>query len=82
MVFRYCFSLPQDRFTNLIPEWYVTENDRTECKKYKLKLPINSAIKTPVDVIITYIYFINLLLEYYENSAYSHLLLMFNKLTT
>ncbi|VVC42507.1 Hypothetical protein CINCED_3A023563 [Cinara cedri] len=47
---RYCFSLPQDRFTNLTPEWYISENNNNiDFKKYKLKLPINSAIKTPID---------------------------------
>lgn len=50
MCYRYCFSLPQDRFTNLSPEWYIAEN-LNDYKKYKLKLPINSVIKTSIDVI-------------------------------
>ncbi|XP_026808824.1 endoribonuclease Dicer-like isoform X3 [Rhopalosiphum maidis] len=45
---RYCFSLPQDRFTDLTPEWYIAQNNN-KFKKYKLKLPINSVIKTPID---------------------------------
>uniref|UniRef100_A0A2H8TDA5 Endoribonuclease Dicer n=1 Tax=Melanaphis sacchari TaxID=742174 RepID=A0A2H8TDA5_9HEMI len=45
---RYCFSLPQDRFTNLSPEWYMAQNNN-KFKKYKLRLPINSIIKTPID---------------------------------
>lgn len=42
-------SLPHDHFTVLCPEWYISGN-KNGCKKYKLKLPINSAIKTPIDV--------------------------------
>ncbi|XP_026819706.1 endoribonuclease Dicer-like [Rhopalosiphum maidis] len=45
---RYCLSLPQDRFSNLYPEWYITQSNN-QLKKYKLILPINSAIKTPID---------------------------------
>ncbi|XP_003240109.1 endoribonuclease dcr-1 isoform X4 [Acyrthosiphon pisum] len=45
---RYCYSLPQDRFTDLSPEWYMAQNHNMS-KKYKLKLPINSVIKTPID---------------------------------
>ncbi|XP_022180231.1 endoribonuclease dcr-1 isoform X3 [Myzus persicae] len=48
IVNRYCFSLPQDRFTDLCPEWYMAQNNN-KFKKYKLKLPINSIIKTPID---------------------------------
>ncbi|XP_027844608.1 endoribonuclease Dicer isoform X4 [Aphis gossypii] len=48
IVNRYCFSLPQDRFTDLSPEWYIAQNNN-KFKKYKLKLPINSVIKTPID---------------------------------
>ncbi|XP_050430735.1 endoribonuclease dcr-1 isoform X3 [Adelges cooleyi] len=43
---RYCTSLPQDRFSPLGPEWWLAES---EFRKYKLKLPINSAIKTAID---------------------------------
>ncbi|XP_060881396.1 endoribonuclease Dicer-like isoform X5 [Metopolophium dirhodum] len=45
---RYCYSLPQDRFTDLSPEWYMAQNNK-KFKKYKLKLPINGVIKTPID---------------------------------
>lgn len=51
MIYRYCFSLPQDRFTDLSPEWYIAQNSN-KFKKYKLKLPINSVIKTSIDVIV------------------------------
>lgn len=53
MIYRYCFSLPQDRFTDLSPEWYIAQNNN-KFKKYKLKLPINSVIKTPIDVKVYY----------------------------
>lgn len=54
IVNRYCSTLPQDRFSNLRPDWYIAENVN-DFKKYKLKLPINSAIKTPIDVILFYL---------------------------
>lgn len=51
--FRYCCSLPHDCYTSLVPEWYIAENSINDEKKYKYKLllPMNSAIKTPIDVI-------------------------------
>ncbi|XP_025190355.1 endoribonuclease Dicer-like [Melanaphis sacchari] len=48
IISRYCLSLPQDRFSNLHPEWYMTESV-SNLKKYKLILPINSVIKTPIN---------------------------------
>ncbi|XP_050534312.1 endoribonuclease Dicer-like isoform X2 [Daktulosphaira vitifoliae] len=45
---RYCNSLPQDLFSVLSPEWWLAET-QNNLKKYKLKLPINSAIKTSID---------------------------------
>ncbi|VVC34156.1 PAZ domain,Helicase, C-terminal,Ribonuclease III domain,DEAD/DEAH box helicase domain,P-loop containing [Cinara cedri] len=56
---RYCFFLPQDRFTNLTPEWYVAEND-SNCKKYKLKLPINGAIQTTIENFLSSLHLSNL----------------------
>jgi len=50
-IYRYCLSLPQDRFSNLYPEWYIAQSNN-QLKKYKLILPINSVIKTPIDVIV------------------------------
>ncbi|KAF0759177.1 endoribonuclease Dicer-like, partial [Aphis craccivora] len=44
----YCLSLPQDRFSTLCPEWYIAQSTN-ELTKYKLILPINSVIKTPID---------------------------------
>lgn len=55
MIRRYCYSLPQDRFTDLSPEWYMAQNNN-KFKKYKLKLPINGVIKTPIDVIVYFFY--------------------------
>jgi len=49
MIYSYCASLPQDLFSDLKPKWYMAE-DKNNCIKYKLKLPINSVIKYPIHV--------------------------------
>lgn len=53
MIYRYCYSLPQDRYTSLAPEWWLSENIN-DLKKFKLKLPINSSIRTSIDVIVKF----------------------------
>jgi len=49
MIYSYCDSLPQDKFSDLKPEWYIAQ-DQNNRNKYKLTLPNNSVIKTPIYV--------------------------------